>query len=336
MSRHYPTLRERFDSRNRLAIFAVAATVVFALGWLLSLVFTTSSITAEVPAGTLAGVTPSQPIPRPSDRDDAAWRAAQRRLDGHRAALDQWLDNHLRQWVHEVSSLPDDRGTSPEPGTSPPDHEPAFKTNPQWAKLSEQVRGLQQRRADYLERYTQEHPDLKKLEYDIQDLQHILNNTPQYSSAEDSSPQPTNSVAQRPTTDLFNRRAQQERITAERMAELQTYERLKSATLGAQQTLDSLKDDQLAEARQRWNGAVDLAEQLSRESTAPSRDQPTSTPWPLLVLLAIIGGGVVAAVSPASKDAPLQTVAEIQQILQLPVIGTIPLQSSDLEMRIGA
>ena len=332
MSRHYLTLRERFESRNRLAIFGVAATVVFVLGWLLTLILAPSSITAEVPAGSLAGVTPSQPIPRPSDRDDAAWRAAQRTLDGHRAALDQWLDNHLRQWVYEVSSLPDDRGTSPEPGTSPPDHEQAFKTNPQWGKLSDQLRGLQQRRADYLERYTQEHPDLKKLEYDIQDLQHILNNTPQFSSTEDSAPQPTNSVAQRRTTDLFN----QERITAERMAELQTYERLKSATLGAQQTLDSLKDDQLAEARQRWNDAVDLAEQLSRESTAPSRGQPRSIPWPLLVLLAIIGGGAAAAVSPASKDAPLQTVAEIQQILQLPVIGTFPLQCSDLEMRIGA
>ena len=328
MLRHHLTLRERIQPRNRLAVFGVTALVVFALSWLVSLVSSAQNISAVAPSGNLAGLPTSQPIPRPTDGDDAAALSATRSLEHHRASLDLWLDNHFKEWVQEASSPSEEQvGSLPETGTSSPNHSSEFTINPNWAKLNEQLRAMQDRRAEYLERYTTEHPDLKKLELDLQDLQHALSNTPQYSSAD---------VAQSPTSQTSTQRARQDEVTAERLAAVASFERLKSAVLGAQQALDRVKQDQLAKARAEWNAAAEKAEQFSRRSAAPSQQQPTSTPWLMLVVLAIIAGGAAAAASPAANDEPLENVADIQRVLQLPVIGTIPLRSADLEVRIGA
>jgi capsular polysaccharide biosynthesis protein len=268
-------------------------------------------------------------------------RRAEQPLRAAKAHLDEFSRQHLKRPQSADAEAPQAGPQATEPQRLPATvaAEPALVENPQWVDLNGQLEVLQCRRAALLVDRLPEHPAIRDADLRIADLTHLLATKPRWIAAERSEPagaasaaasQPPNESPPPSRPPGGNPPAANRGDPASTEADRQqveeavAFEELKDAADRA----DQARDLALRRERQAWQATLQEL-QVEVQPAAFVETPPASAAGLRLVLAALASGLVVTAgiamISAATSWEPtLTTIAEVEALLPVPVVGIIP------------
>jgi hypothetical protein len=275
-----------------------------------------------------------------------AYAAAQRACDRAaqqtqqaRAKLDEFLVGHFRD--HPSRDMPEPAAAPPRQPAAPAGPEQYVVFNPQWVRLSEDLAALRGRRADRLTVWTPEHPEIQDLDARIAQAESQLATMPREiaanrsdlpvivrGSAGLSQPSTASPADARPTTAAAA-------ISAQQLAEAAGTYRTLSGELN--QAIQG--EQQLAQAERRaWQQQflVPRVETVASPSVAPVGP----VPWIASLVTALCAGlaataGVALTVRIVQGRRTLDTAEEVQNVLSIRVLGSMPADAAYDTARCG-
>lgn len=248
------------------------------------------------------------------DRAEQAAAASHERLRRATSALEGFLADHFARLPEEASP-----STPAAPAPAPTSVEPLLIPNPKWQELSARLRALEAQQAELTNRVTAEHPQLVQLNEQLASQREQLASVPQM-IAVDPQPDPqrpsTASVPTGPPAAAVDR-------TVEHLKAASSYGRL------WREFADSLSEFERAQADYRFamTRQLETSRALARETPEP---QPVATgsgrqTWwtfaSLVAAMAVTAGAVSMLTRSGSAPEVLSSVAQVESILRLPVVG---------------
>ncbi len=268
---------------------------------------------------------------------DAAERARQAYLEVQ-AGFREFLDGHflrqrtLAEQLAKRRPGPSSAAAGQQPESITQDA-PTWIEDPEWVELGRQLKESQRRRDRLLSDRTPLHPLVQDAEMQIARLKHRLAQVAEQIFDEGAGPAPweeepaTDASLQEDRADAFAGAAAKEFAEA-----VETYETQKTALDRAEQQYDhlgALERQALNEQFRIPNIKLELAETCEVGGPTGSSTQPL-----LLALMAALTAAVGAVlISGFGADQPLLTPDQVERVLSVPVVGSIPATEPLTEQR---
>ena len=259
----------------------------------------------------------------------AAAEQARHQWQQAEAAKQRYVDRHLQQQIAEHQQR--SSASTSEVSTVPPDAvaiappHPSRVQNPEWTRLNESLRRLNQRRAHLLLERTPAHPEVLEVSDELAEIERAMADVPRWLSA--TPPEGTPEV--RPPVTPSPKTADTA-LVAERAAERHAQFRMELTRLNRYAEESRQRYEQLA-ARERDAWAVWL-QQREAEFVPVSATETLyrDTADNMLLSTALLAGmammvGVGMFATGASMESPVKSASQVSSLLQVPVVATVTL-----------
>jgi len=259
---------------------------------------------------------------RMADRRDAAQRQTQQARTKLRTAQQRY-EELFREVIVEAAAA---RESRPSAVRVSQDRSPR-RVNPAWEQLRRQLERLEGQRSEWLAHRTDDHPAVRGINIDVAELQQQLAQTPRWlpddrpagdAGATESAPAPAASDAELEARQ--ERLAELDRYRAEvKRAEAEHLERLEAEAQVAEATGEPLQIDV------RFGSVKDLAASADHWSWGVGGTSVGLSLW----MLALAAGLTMAAglglfAAGAAMEPTLDSVSELRQLAEVPVVTRVP------------